>query len=154
MERGRAVAVGLALVVVGLSVAGPQAGVGAAPDSETTRLTVHPADGAPAQVQVRIADTPGERFTGLSRTAALGPEEGMVFVYQDTAERAFVMRGMAFPLDIVFVDGNGTITTVHHAAADADREFSGQARWVIEVNRGWTTTRGVSVGDRVTGLPR
>ena len=154
MERGRAVAVGLALVVVGLSVAGPQAGVGAAPGSETTRLTVHPADGAPAQVQVRIADTPGERFTGLSRTAALGPDEGMVFVYQDTAERAFVMRDMAFPLDIVFVDGNRTITAVHSAATDAEGRFTGRARWVIEVNRGWTAAHGVDVGDKVRGLPR
>ena len=154
MDRARGVAVGLALVVVVLSTAGPQVGVGADAGAQTTRLTVHPDSGPPVQVQVRIADAPGERFTGLSETDSLGPDEGMVFVYPRTAERAFVMRDMAFPLDIVFVDGNRTITAIHHAAADADGTFTGQARWVIEVNRGWTGAHGVAVGDQVSGVPR
>jgi uncharacterized membrane protein (UPF0127 family) len=154
MDRGRGVAVGLVLVVVALSAAGPQVGIGVDAGAETTRITVHPDGGAPAQVQVRIADTPGEQFTGLSRTDSLGPDEGMVFVYPRTDERNFVMRDMAFPLDIVFVDGNRTITAIHHAAADAEGTFTGDARWVIEVNQGWTTTHGVEVGDQVSGLPR
>ncbi|MFW6383977.1 MAG: DUF192 domain-containing protein [Halodesulfurarchaeum sp.] len=154
MDRGHGVVVGLALVVVALAMAGPQVGVGGDGAEETTRLTVLTNEGTGVEIRAQVADSPTERFVGLSDTHTLGPDEGMVFVYPDTDQRAFVMREMAFPLDIVFVDGNRTITAIHHAAADADGRFTGRARWVIEVNRGWTAENGVAVGDQVRGLPR
>jgi uncharacterized membrane protein (UPF0127 family) len=59
------------------------------------------------------------------------------------------MRNMSFPLDIVFVDANGTITRIHHAAVDDDGRFVGEGRYVLEVNRGWANRTGVDVGDRI-----
>ncbi|MFB6086175.1 MAG: DUF192 domain-containing protein [Halodesulfurarchaeum sp.] len=106
------------------------------------------------QVSGPIADTRSERYTGLSETDSLGPNEGMIFVYEDEATRAFVMRNMSFPLDIIFVGADRRITAIHHAAADAEGHFTARARWVIEVNRGYTAAHNVSVGDEVRGLPR
>jgi len=107
-------------------------------------------------VHARVADTPDQRWTGLSDTDALADDEGMLFVFRDTAHRRFVMREMAFPLDIVFVAGNGTVTAVHHAPVPPPgtpeselTPYTGRAKWVLEVNRGWTTAHGVAVGDRV-----
>jgi uncharacterized membrane protein (UPF0127 family) len=108
-----------------------------------------------ATVEVRIADTAAKRYTGLSDTDALPSGEGMLFVHDGVANRTYVMREMSFPLDIVFVDADGTITTIHHAAtpsntSDGDlRQYSGRAKWVLEVPRGWANETGVEVGDSV-----
>ena len=107
-------------------------------------------------VEVRVADTQQERFTGLSDTDSLAADEGMLFVHVREGDRAYVMRDMAFPIDIIFVGANGTITAVHEASvpppgteeADLTR-YRGRAELVLEVNRGWADRHGVGVGDRV-----
>jgi len=107
-------------------------------------------------VDAQVADTRRERITGLSDTTSLPDNAGLLFVHFQEGERAYVMRDMAFPIDIVFVAANHTITAVHEApvpppgTSEADlTRYSGTAKWVLEVNRGWTDRRGVGVGDRV-----
>jgi hypothetical protein len=62
---------------------------------------------------------------------------------------------MAFPLDIVFVATNGTVTEVHHAAVEPNAtgdeltRYRGQGRYVLEVPRGYANATGLDVGDRV-----
>jgi len=147
----------VALAVLAVIVGGPQGGVvplDTSPDERVT-LTVRDDGGDElGQIDAMVADDYGEKYTGLSDTDKLAPSEGMVFVYEDTAKRAFVMRDMAFPIDIIFVAGNGTIVGIEEAAVDDDGRFTGTARWVIEVNRGYTTAHGIEVGHSVVGLPR
>jgi uncharacterized membrane protein (UPF0127 family) len=62
------------------------------------------------------------------------------------------MRDMAFPLDMVFVDADGTITAIHHAPVESDgdlTQYSGRAKYVLEVPMGYTNRTGVDVGDRM-----
>ncbi|MDS0280564.1 DUF192 domain-containing protein [Haloarcula onubensis] len=120
------------------------------------RTAVSACDGSQtlATVDVRIADTQTQRYTGLSDTESLGPNEGMLFVHDQEGEYAYVMRDMAFDIDIIFIDANGTITTVHHASAPPEGEsyserYAGRGKYVLEVNRGWANRTGVGVGDRV-----
>lgn len=157
-QWARLLLVGVLVVLFALVIGGPLSDVSnddATGRDETTSVTFQTPDGTElGTVSGPVADTYSERFTGLSETDSLGPDEGMVFVYDDTATRTFVMRNMSFGLDIIFVDGSGGITAIYHATADDDRQFSAPARWVIEVNRGYTDTHNVSVGDEVQGLPR
>jgi len=109
-----------------------------------------------ATVDVRIADTQAQRYTGLSDTESLAPNEGMLFVHDREDEYAYVMRNMSFPIDIIFISTNGTITTIHHAptppegTGDVDlTRYEGRGKYVLEVNRGWVNQTGVGVGDRV-----
>lgn len=168
LSRRRLGIVGLGVLValVALAFGGPLPGVdlagdvGAGPDGSTdssggdlATVVFRSPDGTElGRVDAMVADDPFERSTGLSDTEELAPDEGMVFVYPETAERTFVMRNMDFPLDIVFVAGNGTITEIAHAPVENDSDltgYTGRARWVVEVNRGWTTDNGVSLGDEV-----
>jgi uncharacterized membrane protein (UPF0127 family) len=117
---------------------------------ERTTVTAYDANGTElATVEVRVADTTGKRYTGLSDTESLPPDEGMWFVHPVEDRQAYVMRGMSFPLDIIFVDANGTVTTIHHAPVDASSGFEGRAKYVLEVNRGWANRTGLEAGDRV-----
>ena len=108
-----------------------------------------------ATVDVEVADTPAERYTGLSDHESLADGEGMLFVHDDEDERTYVMREMAFGIDIIFVGSDGEITEIHHARAPEPGEdgegmsYSGRAKWVLEVPYGYTNETGVEVGDEL-----
>jgi hypothetical protein len=122
-------------------------------DYDTTTVVLLDANGTElATVDAWVADTWPKQYTGLSDTSALEPGQGMLFVFDGEGDRAFVMRDMAFPLDMVFVDADGTITTIHHAPVESDgdlTQYRGRAKYVLEVPMGYTNETGVDVGDRI-----
>jgi uncharacterized membrane protein (UPF0127 family) len=107
------------------------------------------------RVTVAIADTGGERYTGLGDTERLNESEGMLFVYEEPDTHTYVMRDMDFSLDILFVAPNGTITTIHHAPTEPGESgddltgYPGYGQYVLEVNRGYANRTGLAVGDTV-----
>lgn len=108
-----------------------------------------------AVVEVEVADTRQERITGLSEHEHLENGSGMWFVYGDEGERTYVMRAMSFPLDIIFVDADGEITSIHHKRAPGPGEdgeeitATGTGQYVLEVPRGYANATGIEVGDHV-----
>ncbi|MEY7851820.1 DUF192 domain-containing protein [Natrarchaeobius sp. A-rgal3] len=144
-----------ALAIVGFVLV--QAGVVSAPWAQD-RAVVHVLDddGEPkATVDVEVADTVDERYTGLSDHDSLEDGEGMLFVHATEGDRTYVMREMDFDIDIVFVGADREITAIEHARApeaDEDGEelrHSGRAKWVLEVPRGYTNETGIDVGDQI-----
>ncbi|MDG5819534.1 DUF192 domain-containing protein [Natronococcus sp. A-GB7] len=144
-----------ALGVVALTLV--QLGVVGAPWSDDrTEVRVLGSDGEPkATIDAEIADTPGERYTGLSDHDSLEDGEGMLFVHGSEDERTYVMRNMDFGIDIVFVGTDREITTIHNAPEPgpdedgADQEYTGDARWVLEVPIGYADENGIEPGDEV-----
>jgi len=140
------------LVLVGLAVAATNPAL-LITDYDTT--TVEAVDGdtgeSLATVDARVADGVVKQYVGLSATEELPEGEGMLFVHDETAERAYVMRDMAFPLDIVFADANGTVTRIREAEPESRplTRYEGTGRYVLEVPRGWSDRHGVDPGDRL-----
>lgn len=137
----------LVLVAAGAAVAFHDAG-------ERTTVTFVDEDGSTlATADVAVSDSFPERYTGLSDTESLDPNEGMLFVHPSGGTHTYVMRDMAFPIDIVFVAANGTVTTIHHAELPADGEelqgYRGTGKFVVELPYEFTTEHGIEVGDRV-----
>jgi len=106
-----------------------------------------------ATVDVRVADTFDKRYTGLSNTSSLDAGEGMLFIHNSESDRAYVMRDMAFPIDIIHIGADGEITAVHHAELEADQsaltEYRGTAKYVLEVPYEYTADNGIEAGDRI-----
>lgn len=156
----RLTALGGVLVVLLIGVVVAQSGIllwvtgGQDPAGEGTVTVVDENGTTLATVSVRVADTRAERYTGLSETDSLRNGSGMLFVHPSEGTHAYVMRNMSFPLDIVFVAANGTITTIHHApvepnATDNLTRYRGTGKYVLEVPRRYTNATGIAVGDRV-----
>ena len=59
--------------------------------------------------EVEIADTPLAQSRGLAGRDSLGEDRGMLFVFPDMAIRSFWMKGMKFPLDIVWIRGDQVV---------------------------------------------
>jgi uncharacterized membrane protein (UPF0127 family) len=138
------------LLAAGVAAANPALLVG---DYEETTVTA--VDGETnatlATVEVRVADTLPKQYVGLSATDDLAADEGMLFVHDESGEHAYVMRGMTFALDIVFVAPNGTVTRVHEADPESGSltRYRGRGQYVLEVPRGWSDRNGVEPGDRL-----
>jgi uncharacterized membrane protein (UPF0127 family) len=125
-------------------------------DYERTTVTVLDDDGDElATVDVRVADTHPKRVVGLSNTESLSNDEGMLFVHDSAGNYGYVMRDMAFPIDIIFIAPNGTITTIHHAPVEPNAsgseltQYRGYGRYVLEVPYGYTNETGIETGHTV-----
>ena len=145
--------VGVGLVVVQTGVLAPSLD---ADDYGNATVTLQDRNGTNrSTVDVRLADTDRKRYVGLSETASLGEDEGMLFVHEREEQHAYVMRNMSFPLDIVFVAANGTITRVHHADTEPNASgaeltrYRGTGKYVLEVDRGYTNRTCIEAGDTV-----
>ncbi|QCC51298.1 DUF192 domain-containing protein [Halapricum salinum] len=153
------VALGLVVLAIGfwaLSPTGPLGGLLHPLDYDRATVALADENGTElATVDVRIADTERERYVGLSETDSLQAGEGMLFVFPESDRHEFIMRDMSFPLDIVFVAPNGTVTTIQHAPVpsktpgDDLQRYPGTGKYVLEVPQGYANTTGLGVGDRV-----
>lgn len=56
--------------------------------------------------RVELADTIFSRFRGLSGREDMGSYDGMLFIFPWRARWRMCMRGMKFPLDLVWIDGD------------------------------------------------
>lgn len=143
-----AVLAGLVLTAAGIGITEFRDGTVA----DRTQVTVVDESGVElAKAEVRVADTFNERYTGLSDTEALGENEGMLFVHDTEGQYTYVMRDMAFPIDIVFIDADRRITAIYHAEVE-DRpltEYTGRGKWVLEVPYRWTERHGIEPGHRI-----
>lgn len=123
-------------------------------DYETTEIKIESSGGSlRGTVTAAIADTSDLRYLGLSETESLPEDRGMLFVFNSNNSRTFVMREMDFGIDIIYIDSEGVITSIHHANAPEPNEdgskqrFSGEGQYVLEVNKSWTTERDIEEGD-------
>ena len=126
-------------------------------DYETTAVEARAAGGdLLGTVTAAVAETGDQRFLGLSDAETLPEDAGMLFVFP--AERdglTFVMRGMAFGIDIVYADAEGTIVEIHNAPEpgpneDGDaQQYPGSGQYVLEVPYKWTDRHGVEPGDEL-----
>lgn len=103
-------------------------------------------------VRAEIASSALARYRGLSQRPQLAPQAGMLFVFPESEKRAFVMRDMSFPLDIIFIN-QGRIVNIAAdlPISDPDRLYfsAGPADRVLEINAGLSAQYGLSPGDEV-----
>ncbi len=59
-------------------------------------------------LHVLVADSKEERIQGLSYREQI-PLDGMLFIFPSSKKYAFWMKGMSFPLDIIWINENGEV---------------------------------------------
>jgi uncharacterized membrane protein (UPF0127 family) len=170
-SKERAVSKGGGWMLVGLAVLVASAASGRAGDAQWTsrRVSVGFPDGT--TVRAELADTPAVRQRGLMFRRSLGPNEGMLFVFEQPGSYPFWMQNCLFPIDIIWLDADARVVSIAHAVPPCrlpgcdppcgsfdcpTYPHDGQALYVVEVVAGFAKQHGVKVGDRVTieGLGR
>ena len=82
----------------------------------------------------------------------LADGHGMLFVFEDEADRSFWMKNTLIPLDIVFIGADGRIVGVRAETTPlslAPVSVGRPSKWVLEVAGGYAARAGMAPGDRV-----
>ncbi len=101
-----------------------------------------------------VADTYSERNQGLMYREELEPDRGMLFVFEEPRVVSFWMKNTLIPLDIIFMDANGTVLNVAEADPQpgvSDNDLirytsDGQAKYVLEINQGLSAANDIGPG--------
>ena len=60
-------------------------------------------------LHVEVAESPIRRQLGYMFREQVGPEDGMIFLFEEAAFHSFWMKNVRFSLDILWMAGDGTV---------------------------------------------
>jgi uncharacterized membrane protein (UPF0127 family) len=106
-------------------------------------------------IDAEVAQTPDERSTGLMFRPAMGPNEGMLFAFEQAGQQCFWMKNTLLPLSVAFVADDGSIVNIDDMKPQTlDSHCSSKpVRYVLEMNHGWFAKRGIKPGTKLRGAP-
>ena len=107
-----------------------------------------------AHLRVAVAATEAQRESGLMCVTKLATHAGMIFIFDRNDPVTFWMKHTLIPLDMVWLDNHGRVTTVAARVPAATLETpdaqvarrSGTGRYVIELNSGEAAKDGIHTG--------
>lgn len=110
------------------------------------------------KLSLDVADTEKKRELGLSTKRSLKGNEGMLFVFPTKDYPSFWMKGMSFPIDIIFLNDNKVVTIYKNVPSpESTTEIptatyapSSPINRVIELKAGRSDQLGIKVGDTIT----
>jgi uncharacterized protein len=106
-----------------------------------------------AGVDIELAQNESQQQLGLMYRDTLAENQGMLFVFDNEEARSFWMKNTILSLDMVFVNARNEIVTIHKYTTPYSEETyqsTKPAKYVIELNAGYTDKRKISVGDRIS----
>jgi uncharacterized membrane protein (UPF0127 family) len=106
------------------------------------------------EIFVEVANKDATREAGLMFRHEMDWENGMLFVFDDSAQRYFWMKNTLIPLSIAFMDEKGAILNILEMPPQTEQTFpsNGPAKFALEMNAGWFTQNGLKAGDLVVGV--
>lgn len=103
-------------------------------------------------VQLQIAALPSETQKGLMFREAMGPDEGMLFIFPAPQPMGFYMRNTILPLDIGYFDAAGELKEIYPMYPHDERTVASHSRSIqfcLEMNQGWFKQSTVKPGARL-----
>jgi uncharacterized protein len=105
-----------------------------------------------ARLTVELARTPRETERGLMYRRSMPEDRGMLFRLGERDDHAFWMRNTCIPLDMLFIDADGTIVGVLEDVPilnEDPRSVGRPSTHVLEANAGWARRHGVREGQKL-----
>jgi uncharacterized membrane protein (UPF0127 family) len=103
------------------------------------------------KVKAEAVSTPERLQLGLSYRRELAEGRGMLFFMPAVEQQTFCMRGMRFPLDLVWIVDGGVAGITRNVPSTFPGELPSPTpvNYVLEVPGGFADKYGIKVGDRV-----
>lgn len=124
----------------------------AQPELPKEKLVIVTRDGVRHDFMVEMALQLDQQTVGLMFRPSVPADGGMLFDWGAPRDSTMWMRNTVAPLDMLFINANGTI---HHIAEDAVPQSlatipsGGPVRATLEVAAGTAKRLGIRVGDKV-----
>lgn len=109
--------------------------------------TLHLGDGV---FTARVAKTPADRTKNLSDTVSLGDDQAMILVYDKDGKWPVTMKGIKYPLDIVWLNKDKKVVYIVKNATPESYPYETftpkeEARYIVEVVAGITGKKAVNI---------
>ena len=110
------------------------------------------------ELRVELALTHDQQVKGLSVKDHLKENEGMLFVYEQPSRQGFWMKDMKFPIDIIWLDNNGTVVYIRHNLQPCIVTFAflcptyipdKDSLYVLETVSGFSKKHSIKIGTHV-----
>ena len=126
-------------------------------DSKAMILPVDPAplivetDKGDLPFKIEIADDASERSMGLMFRDYLPPDQGMLFIFEQTRQVGFWMKNTKLPLDLIFISDNGIVKAIKRGEPMSEAPIAPDSpvRFVLELNAGTAAKRGIAAGTKM-----
>lgn len=120
-------------------------------DLEVIAVTVTTDDGEHV-FQTEVAATDEQKAQGMMFRSEMAPDTAMLFPYDEPRELGFWMRNTFVPLDIIFIDENGTILNIEDGVPFNEESVysAAPATAVLELLGGTAEELGIEAGDTVS----
>ncbi len=111
-------------------------------------------------LEVQIADTEPRRVRGLMFQDTLPYDQGMLFVFDQTANRSMWMLNMQFHLDLIWFDEHGNVvkitkdvppckTPLEVMACDSEGVSAENVKYILEVTSGFVDKFNISTNSKL-----
>jgi uncharacterized membrane protein (UPF0127 family) len=106
-------------------------------------------------IQAEVAQTSEQRSIGLMHRPRMGPNEGMLFVFEAPSQQCFWMKNTLLPLSIAFLADDGRVVNIEDMAPQTLNGHcsASPVRYALEMNQGWFAKRSIKPGSRLQGGP-
>ena len=104
------------------------------------------------KIDIEIADNDYERQLGLMNRQSMEEMQGMLFIFPQERYQSFWMMNTLFSLDIIFVNSNKEIVTIHKDTTPLSEQSypsTEPAQFVVEVNAGFCDSHNIKLGDKI-----
>jgi uncharacterized membrane protein (UPF0127 family) len=108
------------------------------------------------KIHAEVAKTEKARQLGLMHRTYMPADDGMLFIFEQSATHCFWMRNTKIPLAIAFIADDGKIVNILEMKAMTEDNHcpTKPVRFALEMNQGWFSKKGVLPGHTITGLPK
>jgi uncharacterized protein len=112
---------------------------------------------------IEVADNDSLRQKGLSGRRTLDWDQGMLFVFPNSAPRSFWMIDCHFDIDVAYLNRDGIVRDVvsMHIQPGVPMDqlqqypsLTGDISYALETNRGWFDAHEIKPGDTLRSLTR
>jgi len=104
-------------------------------------------------IDIEVADDNAEREQGLMYRDTMAQNAGMLFLMDTEETQTFWMKNTILPLDILYVDSDRRIVSIHKNCTPyslAQIVSAKPALYVVEVNAGYTDKHSIKVNDMIS----
>ena len=108
------------------------------------------------RIEAEVAADQANRTQGLMQRRSLAPNQGMLFVFPQIDRHCMWMRNTLLPLSVAFLDEQGRILNVEDMQPQTDTSHcaAAPARFALEMNLGWFSSKGLKPGLRIGGIEK
>jgi len=107
-------------------------------------------------INTDIALTDKQKQDGLSIRNNMQENEGMIFVFKEPKQQSFWMKGMKFPIDIIWLDANLSIVHIEKSLHPCESFIScpsyrpsSNALFVLETVSGFADSHDLKIGKKI-----